>query len=259
MKAYKNIKVEYLDSIAVLTLNNPGQLNKMTVGTLLEIKDAFEQLLNSPSKAVIITGSGKAFCAGGDISEMVKFDYKQARAYAKKGYKILTLIENFPKPVIAVLNGAVLGGGCELALACDIRIASDIVKIGQPEIKLGIICGWGATVRLPKIIGKSKAMKMIFSGEIIDAQEALKIGFVDRVVEGRILMDEAIKMAKDFAEKPQIALEQAKKAVLSGLGNVICNDKNSEAECFANCFKTYDQKEGMKAFLEKREPVFKGR
>jgi enoyl-CoA hydratase len=256
---YSNILVEYLDNIAVLTLNRASQLNLMTRQTLLEIKEAFYQFFNSTAKAVIITGSGKAFCAGADISEMFKLNYKDAIVYSKEGHQILAFIENFSKPVIAALNGFVFGGGCELALACDVRIASKNVKIGQPEIKLGIICGWGATQRLPRIIGKSKALKLIFSGEIYNAKESQKIGLVDKVVDHQLLMEEAIKLAKDFAIKPPLALAEAKKAVLFGLNNDINKGMDFEAECFANCFKTSDQKEGMRAFLEKRDPVFKGK
>lgn len=256
---YANILVEYLDNIVILTLNRASQLNVMTMQTMLEIKEAFGQFLNSTAKAVIITGSGKAFCAGADISEMIGLSYKDAIGYSKEGHQILEFIENFSKPVIAALNGFVFGGGCELALACDIRIASTNAKIGQPEIKLGIICGWGATQRLPRIVGKSKALKLIFSGEIYSAEEAQKLGLVDKVVDHRLLMEEAIKLAKDFSTKPPLAIAEAKKAVIFGLNNNKNKGMDFEAQCFANCFKTSDQKEGMRAFLEKRDPVFKGK
>lgn len=256
---YGNIAVKYLDNIAILTLNRAGQFNVMTRQTLREIRDAFNQFLISPVKVVIITGSGKAFCAGADIDEMFKLNYKDARIYSKEGHQVLEFIENFPKPVIAALNGFIFGGGCELALACDIRIASTNAKIGQPEIKLGIICGWGATQRLPKIVGKSRALRLIFSGDILNANEAERIGLVDKVVSEECLLEEAIKLARDFTLKPSQALAEAKKAVIFGLNNNATEGIDFEAECFANCFKTEDQKEGMRAFLEKREPVFKGK
>jgi len=255
---YSNIDVKFQGEVGILTLNRASQLNVMTMQTLREIRKAFDQFLDSDVRAVIITGSGKAFCAGADIGEMVKLSYKDAKGYSEEGHRILEIIENFSKPVIAALNGFVFGGGCELALACDMRIASEKVKIGQPEIKLGIICGWGATQRLPKIIGKSKALKLIFSGEIFNAEEAEKMGLVDKVVDPQILMEETMKLAKDFAVKPPLALAEAKKAIVFGLNNNITRGMNFEAECFANCFKTSDQKEGMRAFLEKRDPVFKG-
>ncbi|MBM3710483.1 MAG: enoyl-CoA hydratase/isomerase family protein [Actinobacteria bacterium] len=256
---YSNIAVKYHNNIAIVTLNRASKYNIMTTQTLNEICDIFSLFLNSPVKAVIIAGSGKAFCAGADISEMLKLDYNTAKIYSKEGHEALEFIENFPKPVIAALNGFVFGGGCELALACDFRIASADVKIGQPEIKLGIICGWGATQRLPKIIGKPKALRLIMSGDIISADEAEKIGLVDKVVSAENLIKEAIKLAENFTSKPFLALMEAKKAVVFGLNNIPAEGKNFEMECFANCFKTEDQKEGMKAFLEKRNAVFKDR
>lgn len=255
-KDFENIAVSYSDKIGVLTLDRSDKLNIMTRKTLSEIKQAFDQFLESSVKSVIITGSGKAFCAGADVKEMIELDYEGAKVYSKEGQQILNFIENTRIPIIAALNGYIFGGGCELSLACDFRIASEDIKIGQPEIKMGIICGWGATQRLPRIIGISKAADMIFNGRILDANLALGFGLVDKVVEKEILMKEAIKMAEGFREKPKIAMAEAKKAILFSFNSNINKGMDYEAEYFASCFKSSDQKEGMKAFLEKRVAKF---
>jgi enoyl-CoA hydratase len=208
-------------------------------------------------KVVILTGAGdRAFVAGTDITEMENLSSFEAREFASLARKAIDRVENLDRPVIAAINGFALGGGCELSMACDLRIASERAKLGQPEINLGIIPGSGGTQRLPRLVGSPKAKQLIFTGELVDARTALDIGLVDMVVPHDQLMDETKKLAFTIASKSRVALALAKSAIDRGLNMDLQTALNYEIECFAQCFATKDQKEGMKAFLEKREANF---
>jgi enoyl-CoA hydratase len=209
------------------------------------------------TKVLVITGAGeKAFVAGTDLIEMQNLSSFEAREFAGYARKAIDRIAGLDRPVIAAINGFALGGGCELAMACDIRIASEKAKMGQPETGLGIMPGSGGTQRLPRLVGPSKAKQLVFTGEIIDAQTALQIGLVDRVVPPEQLMEEAKKVALTIAAKPRVALALAKSAINRGLDMDLQNGLSYEIECFAECFATQDQKEGMRAFFEKRKPDY---
>lgn len=255
---FKNIIVKNEDDVSILVINRPQKLNAITLDTLREIEKAFKHFMDLKVRSIIISGEGRAFSAGADIAEMIKFDSRTANEYSKEGQRILSYIDSFPKPVLAVLNGYTFGGGCELALACDIRIAKPDIKIGLPEINLGIICGWGALYRLPRLIGRSMAINLLLSGKIVRAETAIEIGLIDYIYEEKVLMDKALKIAKNFSSKPPLAVSEVKKSVIFSMDNNLNKSMDFGAKCFSNCFKTKDQKEGMIAFLEKRSPIFKG-
>lgn len=241
--------------VAVLTINRPQAMNALNRRLVDEMASALETVGGDPSvKVVIITGAGdRAFVAGADIAEMKDMVPPEALEFARKGHALMDAIENMEKPVIAAVNGFALGGGDELALACDVRIASKNARFGQPEIKLGITLGWGGTRRLTALVGPAKAKELIFTGAIIDADEALRIGLVNKVVEPERLMDEALSLAGEIAEKSPLTLKLAKHLVNNW------GDSSLEKETFSHCFSTRDQKEGMAAFLEKRKANFEGK
>ncbi|WP_043884305.1 short-chain-enoyl-CoA hydratase [Caldanaerobacter subterraneus] len=258
---YKNIEVKIEKGIATITINRPKALNALNTETLEELKNVLEVLQNDDGvKVIVITGAGeKAFVAGADISEMKDMSVFEAKKFAELGQKVFRKIELMKKPVIAAVNGYALGGGCELALACDIRIASRNAKFGQPEVGLGIIPGFGGTQRLPRIVGVSKAKELIYTGDMIDAEEALRIGLISKVVEQDKLLEEAYGIAKKIMSKGLVAVSLAKEAINKSLEVDIDSGMEYEANAFAMCFGTQDQKEGMVAFLEKRAPKFEGR
>jgi len=231
----------------------------LNLETLEELKTYFTAVQTDPeTKVVIVTGAGeKAFVAGGDISVMVPLDPMRARESARLAQSVLNLIEQGGKPVIAAVNGYALGGGCELAMACDIRLASETARFGQPEVNLGIIPGWAGTQRLPRLVGKGKALELLLTGDMIDAAEALRIGLANRVVPADQLLAEARTMAAKIAAKGQVAVRLCKEAVVNGLEMESLRAASYEADLFALCFATEDQKEGMRAFLEKRSARFK--
>jgi enoyl-CoA hydratase len=233
-------------------------LNALNQHVFKELIAVFDEIQKKVvPKVVILTGAGdKAFVAGTDIIEMENLSSLEAREFASLARKAIDRVENLDRPVIAAINGFALGGGCELAMACDIRIASEKAKLGQPEINLGIIPGSGGTQRLPRLIGVSKAKRLIFTGELVDAKTALDMGLVDMVVPHDQLIDEAKKLAFTIAGKSKVALTLAKVAIDRGLNMDLQTALNYEIECFAQCFATKDQKEGMKAFLEKRRANF---
>lgn len=257
----KNLKLELKDGICLITINRPESLNALNSELLRELDGVLDMVEeNEEAKVVVITGAGeKAFVAGADISEMKDMNPLQAKEFAEMGQKVFRKIEVMNKVVIAAVNGYALGGGCELAMACDIRIASKNAKFGQPEVGLGIIPGFGGTQRLPRIAGLSKAKELIFTGDLIDAEEALRIGLVSRVVEQEKLLEEAQKIAKKIMAKGMVAVSLAKEAINAGIGVDIESGMSYEAKAFALCFSTCDQKEGMAAFLEKRAPKFAGK
>lgn len=258
---YNNLRIEYENNITTVTINRPKALNALNQQTLIELQSAFSSFAdNDEVQVIIITGNGdKAFVAGADIAAMQPLSALEARQFAKFGHQVMQRIESCPKPVIAAVNGFALGGGCELALVCDIRIAAENARFGQPEVNLGIIPGFGGTQRLARLIGKGRALELIMTGDMIDANEALRIGLVNRVVAANQLLKTAKKMATTIISKGPYSVKLAKQAVHNGLELDLDRANQYENELFGLCFTTIDQKEGMQAFLEKRPAQFKGK
>ncbi len=259
--SYQNLLVEKKDNVAVVTINRPDKLNALNSETMSELKKVFSELkTDDETYVVIITGSGeKAFVAGADISELNKLDVISGKAFAENGQDIFNLIENLDKPVIAAVNGFALGGGCELALACHIRVASENAKFGQPEVNLGIIPGYGGTQRLARLINSGRAMEYILTGDMIDAAEALRIGLVNKVYPQSELMNKVFEMARKIISKGQQAVRLAVKAVNIADEVPSKEGQHYEASLFSIGCGTEDFKEGTKAFLEKRKPGFKNK
>ncbi len=257
---YQNLIYEVKDGIAYVTVNRPKSLNALSNEVLDELYAAFTAVNNDPEVQVaILTGEGKAFVAGADISEMVNLTTLEGRAMMIKGQNVMNLIEGIDKPVIGAINGFALGGGCELAMACDMRIASEKAKFGQPEVNLGIIPGFGGTQRLPRLVGKGMGKYLIMTAEMIDAQEAYRIGLVEKVVPAEELMGAAEKVAKMILSKAPIAIKAAKIAVNNGISLDIKTGVAFEGEALVAPFSSEDRAEGMAAFLEKRPAVFKNK
>ena len=257
---YETIKCELNEAIATVTVNRPKAMNALNSQVLDELFDAFTALAgNADVKAVILTGEGKAFVAGADIAEMSKLNAVEARAFAKKGHAVMNLIENIEKPVIAAVNGFALGGGCELSMACDIRIASSKAKFGQPEVGLGLIPGFGGNLRLPRLVGKGNAKYLSYSADMIDAAEAYRIGLVQKVAEPEELIAEAEKMAGKIAAQAPIAVAVAKDVVNNGYDVDMKSGSNYEVNAFSLIFDSEDMKEGTAAFLEKRKATWKNK
>ncbi|CCQ97349.1 3-hydroxybutyryl-CoA dehydratase [[Clostridium] ultunense Esp] len=245
-------------NIGIISINRPNALNALNSNVLGELDNTVDMVIDDDDVHIlIITGEGRAFVAGADISEMKDMNMVAARKFAEKGSKLFRKIELMEKPVIAAVNGFALGGGCELAMCCDLRIASTKAKFGQPEVGLGIIPGFAGTQRLSRIIGLGKAKELIFTTEMIDAEEAYRIGLVNKIVPGEELMDEAIAMANKIVSNGQIAVRFAKVAINRGIETDIETGMDIEKNLFGLCFATEDQKEGMEAFLEKRKPNYK--
>ena len=247
--------------VAVLTFNRADKLNALNRASLQELYTALEEIsANKSVRALIITGAGtKAFVAGADIAEMAALDsYDAARDFALFGQSVFTKVERLTIPVIMAVNGYALGGGCELALCGDIRLASETAQLGQPEINLGIIPGYGGSQRLARIIGRDRAKGLIFTGERVGAEDALRLGLVDRIVPAATLMDEALSLALTLAGKAPRALALAKMAINDGVNLSLDEALNLEAELFAQAADTADRREGTTAFLEKRQPKWSG-
>jgi len=259
--SYQTLLLDVKDNIAVVTLNRPDKLNALNAQTINDLNSVFDELKdNEEVYVVILTGSGeKAFVAGADIKELNKLDMISAKEFAEKGQGVLNKIEKFDKPVLAAINGFALGGGCELALACHIRLASDNAKFGQPEVNLGIIPGYGGTQRLARLINTGRAMEYILTADMISADEAYRIGLVNKVYPQSELLDKAIEMAKKITGKGQQAIRLAIKAVKAVDEMSLKEGQNLEASLFALCCGTEDFKEGTSAFLEKRKPEFKNK
>ena len=256
--SYHNLIVEKEGEVALVTVNRPRVLNALKSEVLKELSEAFVHLNGDQGvRVIILTGSGKAFIAGADILEMKDFTSEQAREFATLGHMTMDAIQNSEKPVIAAINGFALGGGFELALACDIILASETAKLGVPEVNLGLIQGFGGTQRLPRLVGKALAKELIFTADAIDAKRAYEMGIVNRVFSPGELLPEAKKMAKKIAEKGPVALKLAKRAIDGGYNKELSRGCALEIDAFVECFTTSDGKEGMNAFLEKRKPVFK--
>jgi enoyl-CoA hydratase len=258
---FKNLLLEKDEQIALVTLNRPDKLNALNYETLSELKSIFHSLKeDSNIKAIIITGSGeKAFVAGADIAELNKLNILSAAEFAEFGQSVFNLIERMDKPVIAAVNGFALGGGCELALSCHFRFASENARFGQPEVNLGIIPGYGGTQRFTRLIGSGLAMEYILTGDMINAQEALRIGLVNRVFPQQELVEKAKETARKISSKAMTAVKFAVKAVKSVEELSLQEGLKYEASLFALCCGTEDFKEGTTAFLEKRTPKFAGK
>ena len=264
MRVLENLKVERDGPIAVVSINRPATLNALSRTTLDEIRGIVGDLnLDSTTGAIVLTGAdtGKkpSFAAGADISELAQMDMLGARAHAKLGQAACQAVEDSAVPVIAAVNGFALGGGCELALACHVRIASENARLGTPEVKLGIMCGYAGTQRLPRLLGKGRALELLLSGEMVDAQEALRIGLVNRVVPKQRLLEECEALLRKMLANGPVSLRFTLEAVNAGLELPLAQAQYLEATLFGLICTTEDMKEGTRAFLEKRTAKFEGR
>ena len=258
---FSNILFEKKDSIAYDTVNRPKVLNALNIATMEELRAAFHEIQNDAGlRVVILTGAGeKAFIAGADIGELAQHNAVSGKEYTHRGQSVLNLIENLGKPVIACINGFALGGGCEIATACTLRLASESAKLGQPEVKLGIIPGYGGTQRLPRLVGKGIAMQLVLTGEMITAQEAHRIGLVNEVTPPADLIPRAEAIAQKIIANAPLAVQYAMEAVSKGMEMTLAEGLYLEATLFGVACATEDKKEGTTAFLEKRAAQFKGK
>src|SRR5437762_775442 len=261
LNTMQNLKFDKKDQIATITINRPEKLNALNMAVMGELREAFTAVKDDPEiRVALLTGAGeKAFVAGADIGELNKNNPVEAKAYTHKGQAVLDLIENLGKPVIACINGYALGGGCELALACTFRIASENAKLGQPEVKLGIIAGYGGTQRLPRLVGRGRALELLLTGEPIDAAEAHRIGLVNHVVPQEQLVEFARGLLRKMFTNGPVALALTMQAVDVGGNCGIEDGLRFEAAAFGLAAATEDRREGTRAFLEKRAPAFAGR
>ncbi|MBK5257719.1 MAG: enoyl-CoA hydratase/isomerase family protein [Vicinamibacteria bacterium] len=249
------------DGIAVITVNRPDKLNALNAVVIGELDAAITELdLDQDVRALIVTGTGeKAFVAGADIAELSKATPIEARALALRGQRVFDRLERFRGPVIAAVNGFALGGGCELALACHVRIASEHARLGTPEVKLGLICGYGGTQRLPRLVGRGRALEILLSGEMVAADEAFRIGLVNRVVGKDALMGEAVSLLKKMLANAPLSLQYTIESVNAGLDMKLADAQDHEATLFGVLCSTADKAEGTSAFLEKRPAKFQGK
>ena len=258
---FENLLYEKKNAIAYVTVNRPKVLNALNMATMEELRTVFHAIKADDSvRVVILTGAGeKAFVAGADLNELAKHNAVEGKAYTHRGQSVLNLIENLGKPVIACINGFALGGGCEIALACTMRLASENAKLGQPEVKLGIIPGYGGTQRLSRLVGKGIAQQLVLTGEMISAQEAQRIGLVNEVVAQAELVPRAEAIAHKIVANAPLAVQYAMEAINRGMEMTLAEGLYLEATLFGVCCATEDKTEGTKAFLEKRAPNFKGK
>src|SRR5690349_11131975 len=258
---FENILLEKKNSIAYVTVNRPKVLNALKMATMEELRAAFHDIkMDAAIRGVIFTGSGeKAFIAGGDISQRAKHDAASGKEYTHRGQNVLKLIENLGRPVIACINGFALGAGCEIAMDCTMRLASENAKLGQPEVKLGFIPGYGGSQRLPRLVGKGLAMQMVLAGEMITAQEAHRIGLVNEVTAPGELIPRAEAIAAKIIANAPLAVQYAMEAVNKGMEMTLAEGLYLEATLFGVCCATEDKTEGTTAFLEKRAAQFKGK
>jgi enoyl-CoA hydratase len=258
---FENLKLEKKNAIAYVTVDRPKVLNALNMATMQELWQVFSELKEDKQvRVVILTGSGeKAFVAGADINELAKNNPVEAKAYTHKGQAAVDLIENLGKPVIACINGFALGGGCEIAMACTMRLASENAKLGQPEVKLGIIPGYGGTQRLPRLVGTGLALQILLTGEMVSAQEAHRIGLVNEVVPAGRLLARAEEIAQKIIAMAPLAIQYCMEAVNQGMNMTLPEGLFLEATLFGICCATEDKKEGTTAFLEKRAANFQGK
>ena len=255
------VKTEQKGHVAILTIDRPEALNALTADVLRDLGEAMDAVeANDEAYVVILTGAGRSFVAGADIGEMKPLTAVEGKAWGNAGNDVFLKVENCTKPVIAAINGFALGGGCELAMACDIRLASEKAKFGQPEVGLGITPGFGGTQRLPRIVGIGRAMELILTAKTISAAEAKEIGLVNEVYAPEELMDKALELANAICANAQIAVQESKRCIRKGMQTDIYTGSAFEAEAFGVCCGTEDKDEGMGAFLEKRkEKCFKNK
>jgi enoyl-CoA hydratase len=258
---FETIAVTAEDGITTVTLNRPAQLNALNRRMIRELDQALDEAAaDAAVRVLVLTGAGeRAFAAGADIREFEGMDHLAALQFGRNIQRVFRKLETMPKPTVAAVNGVALGGGCELMLACDIAFAAETARIGQPEISLGIIPGAGGTQRLPRVVGKPKALELLMTGDTLTAAEALQIGLVAKMVPAAELMREVQTLCQKLLAKGAVALQMVKEAALAGLGLDLGSGLEFEAKSFAACFATEDRIEGVRAFLEKRKPVFKGR
>lgn len=258
---YKNIIFDLKDGIATITFNRPEVLNALNEELLQELSTALDEIEEDEDiRVLVLTGAGeRSFVAGADIKELVRFNALQAKSFAETGQIIVNKFQSLPIPVVAAVNGFALGGGCEIALACDFVYASENAMFGLPEINLGLIPGLGGTQRLPRLIGKNKAKEIIFTGKMLSAAEAMEIGIVNRVFPIKSFMDETFKVAGIIASKGKVSLRAAKQAINNGMNVDLYSGCNIEIDAFALCMDSEDAIDGIKAFIEKRKAEFKGR
>jgi enoyl-CoA hydratase len=257
--AYENIRLDQDGAVATLVIDRPKALNALNSKTLQEMESALGSI-GSDVRVLIVTGGGeKAFVAGADIAEMAALSEAQATEFGELGHRVMAALELLPIPTIAAVNGFALGGGCELALACDLRYAATSAKLGQPEVNLGIFPGWGGTQRLARVCGLGVAKDLILTGRVVDADEALRIGLVNGVFEPEELMEKTLEVARTIASKGPLAVAAAKVAINHALQGDHVENLQAEADSFGELFSSEDAREGMTAFIEKREPDFSGR
>ncbi len=258
---FENLLIAKRDALAIVTVNRPEKRNALDDRTMAELDAAFADLgADHAVRGVLLTGAGdKAFVAGADIAELATQDPVAGKERSERGQRVLDRIESLGKPVVAAVNGFALGGGCELALACHLRVASENARLGTPEVKLGIMCGYGGTQRLSRLVGKGRALELLLTGEMVDAQEALRIGLVNRVVPQEKLLEEALGLLRKMIASGPISLRFTLEAVNAGLEMPLPEALGHEATLFGLICTTGDMKEGTKAFLEKRPPQFRGR
>jgi enoyl-CoA hydratase len=259
--SYETLKVETTDGVAVVVVNRPEKLNALNARVMDELDQVFTAVAGDASvRGVILTGAGeKAFVAGADIAELNALGPIDGREHTLRGQRVLAKIEAMGKPVIAAVNGFALGGGCELAMACHVRVASENARLGTPEVKLGLMCGYAGTQRLPRLVGKGRALEMLLTGEMVSAQEALRIGLVNRVVPRESLLAEAEALLRQMLANAPVSLRFTLEAVNNGLEMPMDEAQYLEATLFALLSTTEDKREGTTAFLEKRPPKFQGK
>jgi enoyl-CoA hydratase len=258
--AYENIIYQVEEGIATITFNRPKALNALNSALLEEFSSALDEIAADENiRVLVLTGSGdKSFVAGADITQLATYNSLTAKNFAQSGHGIIAKLQQLPIAVIAAVNGFALGGGTEIAIACDFIYASDNAKFGQPEINLGLIPGFGGTQRLPRLIGANLAKELVFTGKMISAAEAEKIGLTNKVVPQEQLMEEVLKTAREIASKGKVSLRAAKQAINNGLNTDLATGIHIEVDAFGLCYGSSDSKEGTSAFLEKRKPQFKG-
>ena len=248
------VELEQRGHVGLITINRPEVLNALNLQVLDELDAMLDKVEdNKDIFVLVITGAGRAFVAGADIGEMANFSASEAKTFSRHGNSIMLRLTRFPRPVIAAVNGYALGGGCELAMSCDIRIGSDKAKFGMPEVGLGITPGFGGTQRLARMVGMSTATELVLTGRTIDAQEALQIGLINHLYPADQLLDKALELAQIIASKPQVAVRQAKQAIRIGTQIDMSSAIAFESEAFGLCFSTEDQKDSMQAFLNKEK------
>jgi enoyl-CoA hydratase len=256
-----NLRLEKHPPLATLTLDRPAVLNALNAATLAELDAALDDLAADPVvRVILLTGAGdRAFAAGADIRELAPLTVDEGRAFARRGQTIFRKIEKLGKPVIACIQGFALGGGCELAMACTFRLAADSARLGQPEVKLGVCAGYGGTQRLPRLVGRGAALKLLLTGATIDAPEALRIGLIDEVVPAAQLMERAQALALEIANNAPLAIAETLRAVDQGLDLPLDDALDREAACFGHLCGSADKAEGTEAFLAKRRAVWTGK